>query len=269
MGTLLRSATLALALPLGAAGKTGALEVSFLGPPDGPAARGAELGIAEANAQGRYFERTFALRYRESAAELPDGAVVIAAVAADRLRDALGGGRVVLNAASAEDALRDACPPGLFHTAASERMAADAGRQAESAGLGAVRVQTWHPSLVRFAARDLNARYRERFGEAMGPDAWAAWAAARLIGEAAIRGGSGGEGDGAAAIAAFLRDEISFDGQKGTALSFRPNGQLRQPLYLVVEEAVVGEAPLREVVPDRDLDSLGRVGCDPSPPLLD
>jgi len=268
MGILFRRAMLIwwLACCASAAGaadvaETQRLEVALLGAADSPAARGAALGIAEANAQGRYFKREFELVFPASPSELPTQAVVIAAVPASTLREASREGRLVINAVAHDDALRDECALRFLHTAPSARMVADARRQADEAEVSTDQIEAWHPSLVRFAARDLNKRYRDRFEEPMGSEAWAGWAAARVIGEAALRG----EGAGAAEIEAFLRERLRFDGQKGTSLTFRANGQLRQPLYLVVHGKVVGEAPLREVVPDRDLDSLGRTDCGPQP----
>ncbi len=253
---------LLFALRAGAA-EPEATAIGFLGDSASAAARGAELGIAEANVQGRYFGRVFTLV--PVAPTPPTRGVAIAALDEATLRAAQGEGRLVINAGDPADALRDDCPGGLLHTLPSARMIADASRQAARAGVGAagpgaLRVEAWHPSLERFAARDLNNRYRARFGEGMDSQAWAGWAAARAIGEAVIRGGSAEP----AAIGRYLRDDFSFDGQKGVALSFRPNGQLRQPLYLVAGDEVVAEAPVLDLVPDRDLDTLGRVECDPA-----
>lgn len=44
-------------------------------------------------------------------------------------------------------------------------------------------------------------------------------------------------------------------------MSFRPNGQLRQPLFLVEGGRIAGEAPVKGVVDIEDLDSLGSNAC--------
>ena len=122
------------------------------------------------------------------------------------------------------------------------------------------RIEAWHPSLIKYAARDLNKRYRERFDEAMGSEAWAAWAAARSLGEAVLRTRSADPDT----IAVYLEGELGLDGQKGVALTFRPNRQLRQPLYFVdAADEVVGEAPLAADAAPRDLDTLGATECAP------
>src|SRR5207249_4044325 len=40
----------------------------------------------------------------------------------------------------------------------------------------------WHPDLDQFSGRDLNLRFRRRFGAPMDELAWSAWAALKLIG---------------------------------------------------------------------------------------
>jgi ABC-type branched-subunit amino acid transport system substrate-binding protein len=97
----------------------------------------------------------------------------------------------------------------------------------EAAGFWAV---AWHDELDRFSARELNSRFRRRFGGPMTDTSWAAWAALKLVGEAVVRGGAS---DGAGLVT-FLDGAPPFDGHKGAALTFRPwDRQLRQPLYVV------------------------------------
>lgn len=95
-----------------------------------------------------------------------------------------------------------------------------------AAGLWAV---GWHHELVRFSARELNARFRRRWSAPLGETSWAAWAALKLIGEAVVRAGARDGG----ALVAFLESAPPFDGHKGEALTFRGwDHQLRQPLYV-------------------------------------
>ena len=68
----------------------------------------------------------------------------------------------------------------------------------------------------------------------------------------------------AATLLDALRSRLAFDGQKGVDMSFRADGQLRQPLLLVDGERLVGEAPVRGVVDIEDLDSLGPSRCKPT-----
>jgi hypothetical protein len=65
----------------------------------------------------------------------------------------------------------------------------------------------------------------------------------------------------ASTLLAALRARLAFDGQKGQDLSFRDNGQLRQPLLLIETNKIVGEAPVRGVTDVENLDSLGPFAC--------
>ena len=101
-------------------------------------------------------------------------------------------------------------------------------------------------------------RYTEQFGIPMDSDAWAGWAATRIVAEAVVRTGSA-EG---ATLDSYIRRDLGFDGQKGLAQTFRNNGQLRQPLLLQSAAGeLLGEAPVRGVADTNDLDSLGFADC--------
>ncbi len=228
--------------------------VSFIGEANSPAARGAALGIEEANRAARYFGFQLELDPRGT-----PGPLGIAASSDGAALEALvGPGRVVINSRVSK---RSGCRAGLFHVAPSDAMVASARAQwREALKSEAPSVAAWHPSLVKFAARDLNKRYLAQYGEVMRSEAWAAWAAARSFGEAVLRTRSVDP----AQIATYFRGAFGLDGQKGRALTFRPNRQLRQPLYYVdADDEVVGEAPLADAVPDLDLDSLGNIECAP------
>lgn len=89
----------------------------------------------------------------------------------------------------------------------------------------------WHHRLFRYGAEQLDARFRERYGEPLDDRAWAGWMAVKAAVEAALRGG--------AAESTVLAERLAgrraqFDGHKGRQLTFRPwDHQLRQPVYLV------------------------------------
>ena len=91
----------------------------------------------------------------------------------------------------------------------------------------------------------------------MDDDAWAGWAALKLLSEAVARA----QRTEPARILAYLRHEMAFDGQKGVPQTFRDTGQLRQPLLLVEAGKLVGEAPVPGIVDSNDLDSLGLTSC--------
>lgn len=123
----------------------------------------------------------------------------------------------------------------------------------------------WHYELERFSARELNGRFRRRWSAPLAETSWAAWAAVKLVGEAAVRAGAA---DGAALVA-FMESAPPFDGHKGEALTFRKwDHQLRQPLYVAGprkrEEITGGLGPLAVLadVGGKNLDALGTAMAD-------
>lgn len=240
------------------------VKLLFLGEANSPAHRGAMQGLAEAQAQGEFLGLAYTLDVLAPGATLPAGtsAVVVAAPAEALIATAAAhSGVPVLNTTLGDDRLRRECRPNLFHTLASAEMLRDAEAQWRKANPEgpAARAQVWHPDFTRYAAAQLNKRYRDTFKEAMTDEAWAGWAAVKLLSDTVAREQTA---DGTALLTA-LRERLAFDGQKGVDLSFRADGQLRQPLLLVVDGALAGEAPVRGVVDIEDLDSLGHVECLP------
>lgn len=128
----------------------------------------------------------------------------------------------------------------VFHVASSpsdRREALERWKGQES-----VEIVDWHPSLTRFGAEQLNQRYKERFGTAMEPLAWASWMAVKAAAETALRGA-----DTPADLSRRLAT-LGFDGHKGLRLRFRPSDHhLQQPLY-----AVSGGRVLAEIAPKED-----------------
>ena len=114
----------------------------------------------------------------------------------------------------------------------------------------------WSHVAEQWGAAQLQSRFSDLAGRSMRADDYAAWAAMRSIGEAVTRTN--------AATAQALRDYMLSDafelaGFKGRALSFRNwNGQMRQPVLLVTDRAVIANAPLSGFLHQRtELDTLG------------
>ncbi len=127
----------------------------------------------------------------------------------------------------------------------------------EAVGIWAV---AWHHELERFSARELNRRFRRRFGTPLDQVSWAAWAAVKLAGEGVVRA----QATSPPGLLAFLESAPPFDGHKGTALTFRAwDHQLRQPLYVVAPrkgQAIGGGRGPFEIVgetPAAGVDALG------------
>lgn len=99
----------------------------------------------------------------------------------------------------------------------------------------------WSPVSEQWGATQLQARFEKRAGRRMGPVDYAAWVAARAIGEAAVRSKSSDP----AVIAAYLRSpEFSLAGFKGQGQSFRDwDGQMRQPILISGARMLVSVSP--------------------------
>lgn len=258
--------TISLALLLTAALGAEEVKIAYVGPPmqSDSSGKGATLGLKEAQLQGAFL----GVEYSLTPAELSDLAVLRGA---DAILVAGTPGRVlavveavseqgvpVFNIAATQDALRQTCAPNLLHTIPSDAMLAAAVAQwKQSSAGGSVSAQAWHPDFVKFAARDLNNRYLEAAGSNMDDESWAAWAAVRIIADAAVNVPEGTVAD----RLDYMRSEMEFDGQKGDYMTFRDTGQLRQLLLVVVDGELAGEAPVRGVAASDDLDSLDPLVC--------
>lgn len=114
---------------------------------------------------------------------------------------------------------------------------------APAAGAG-YRVSLWETTLDTDGAGELNERFIGRFGRPMDPPAWAAWAAVKIIRDAA----GAISGTNPRALVNYLKDpETVFELEKGPGVSFRSSDhQLRQPLYMLKldSDAVWSLAPV-------------------------
>ncbi|MGD9601482.1 MAG: ABC transporter substrate-binding protein [Gammaproteobacteria bacterium] len=240
------------------------IRIAFVGTPDTPAHRGALQGLEEARAQGEFLGQRYTLEVTSDPAAIPPdvAAIVVAADSTTLTTLAQRSPAVpVLNVSHTDDALRRACEPTVFHVLPSDAMlgAAEAQwRQANPTATG-VQARAWHPDFEKYAAAQLNRRYRKAFGDAMNDQAWAGWAAVKLLSDTVAREQTAAP----ATLLDALRTRLTFDGQKGVDMSFRVDGQLRQPLLLVADDRIIGEAPVRGVADVEDLDSLGQALCTP------
>ncbi len=239
-----------------------AVRLAYVGPADSDSLAGARQGIAEGNAQGKFLGLAFELTDSRDLATALAGKPTVVLVdlpAAEVMPSAAqAAGVAVINTGAEDDALRAQCAPNLLHTLPSAAMRADALRQwKQKSPQSTASAHAWHWRAEMYAGAQLNKRYTDKTGKPMSDQAWAGWAAAKLVTDTAARLKSADP----AALLKALREDLAFDGQKGVEMSFRPNGQLRQPLLLVEQDAIVGEAPVRGVA--TDLDSLGTSDCAP------
>ena len=232
---------------------------TYAGPEDSPAWNGLQLGVAEANVQGKFLGTTFTVERNNPNAERQREPIAVFTANNGRIASLSNraGERAVFNLSDGDDAIRSACIANAFHTIPSDKMKQDAVAQWKKKDPTAeVSAAAWHSAAVKFAARDLNKRYAKKFGKPMDEQAWAGWFAGRVAADTLMRNTDAGPAE----LVALLKDG-EFDGQKGDPHSFRKNGQLRQPLMIISSTGeLLGEAPVRGIA--TDLDSLGSTTCE-------
>ncbi len=123
-------------------------------------------------------------------------------------------------------------------------------------GSEGLRSAAWHWTWERHGAPQLNQRF-DRIGKRrMQTTDYAAWAAVRAVIEAVVRTRS----TDVATLRAFMTSaEFTFDAYKGAPANFRPwDHQMRQPILLHVENAVIERAPIEGFLHEKNnLDTLG------------
>jgi hypothetical protein len=247
-----------------AAEESAEVEILFVGDQGSSAWSGASQGLIEANTQGKFLGKTFRLVQLPGAGEILSqsrpAAVVVAADAGtlEKVARTLPG-TAVFNVTLDDDGLRSRCGGNILHVLPSKAMKRDALSQWKAKHPDSdARALAWHASAVKYAGQQLNQRYSRANGKPMDDEAWAGWAAVKLLSDTVVRANSSDGGK----VLDFIRTQLEFDGQKGLDMTFSANGQLRQTLLLVEGEQIVGEGPVKGVAQGvEDLDSLGNVDC--------
>jgi ABC-type branched-subunit amino acid transport system substrate-binding protein len=243
-----------------------AVTLTFVGP-SADAYKGFLQALDESNRQGRFLGFTFE-HERIAAVDLAEagtagalGSAIFVAGGAERVLAVAEAtaGRPVFNLTSPDDALRERCLPGVFHTAASDAMLSDAVAQWASAGnsVEGVVARVWNTQFRRYAAIQLSQRFEGAQGIPLSDQAYAGWAAAKLYAQVVMAQGSADPG----VMLQALREDVAFDGQKGVPMQFRASGQLNQMILLEKDGKVLGQAPVRGVRAPHELESLGFTGC--------
>jgi len=238
------------------------ITLSFVGETNTLAFMGVSQGRDEANIQGMFLGQRYSFT-----GDVASSTAIFAAVGPYKLRQLSISypNKAIFNLIAKDNELRTECLPNVLHIIPSELMLADAVAQWHKKQPGEqVRAQTWHPSFKKYAASQLNARFTQSSNHKMDDEAWAGWAAVKLLSDSIGRS----QITDPLPLLQFLKTQLAFDGQKGIALDFRQTGQLRQPLLLINNNKIVGEAPVRGVANTINLDSLGITRClkSPSPP---
>jgi ABC transporter substrate binding protein (PQQ-dependent alcohol dehydrogenase system) len=100
----------------------------------------------------------------------------------------------------------------------------------------------WHWTFERYGAPQVNSRFIKATGRHMTGVDWAGWIAAKTVVDAYSRS----PGSDPEQVNTYLRsDQLRADGSKGVTVDYRSwSGQLRQPIVLATNDAVIDTAPL-------------------------
>ena len=236
--------------------------IHYVGPTEGSAWLGMQQGMDEANIQGEFLGQKYTIKSvtADEVKTLDNITVLLLATDAETIVNIAESEKFkqvpVFNLISDEDNLRAVCLPNLLNVSASQQMKKDASMQwAAKHPDSKAHVQGWHEDFKKFAASQLNSRFTKAQGVIMDDDAWAGWAAVKLISDTVARIQS----TDAEKMLNYLRNDIAFDGQKGAGATFRETGQLRQLVLIIENNKIMAEAPLRGV--KGGLDSLGLLSC--------
>lgn len=241
------------------------IDFAYVGAQDHSALSGVQQGIKEANQQGQFLGQSYKLDIISPAeAQNYDFSKYIAVLSAVdleafiKLSDYIPGSSI-FNLNIEDDSLRTACLPNALHTIPSASMKSDAIKQwkLKKADSNAV-AQAWHGDFVKFAARDLNKRFKKNHNKTMDDHSWSGWAAVKMTSDSVARENISTP----KSMLDHLKKNLSFDGQKGSNMNFRETGQLRQLILLVEDGRIVAEAPVRGIANPPTLDSLGLLDCE-------
>jgi hypothetical protein len=242
------------------------IEVNFayIGEKEHAALLGAKQGLEEANLQGQFLNQKYNLDVISdkdfSSHDLSKYIAVLVASDKDtfkKLSNSLPN-TPVFNLSLTDDELRTSCLKNGLHIIPSDSMHNDAIAQwKQKKSDSNAKSQAWHPDFVKFAARDLNKRFKKAYEVSMNDYSWSGWAAVKMTSDTVARTHI----TEPEKMLNYLKTELTFDGQKGSDMNFRKTGQLRQLLLLIENDEIVAEAPVRGVAKPPTLDSLGLLNC--------
>lgn len=239
----------------GTTNKSNEIKLSFIGDTNSQAFMGIKQGIDEANAQGVFLGQHYSLT------TLPNlSTAIFTTLDAKHIANISKTypKKAIFNLTAEDNDLRAKCLPNVLHIIPSQAMKKDAEKQWQKKNPDSVaKAQTWHYTFTKYAAGQLNSRFTKSTNIQMTDNAWAGWASVKLLSDSIARN----QFTETTSLLKFIKTELAFDGQKGISLNFRETGQLRQPLLLVENAKIAGEAPVRGVVNTTNLDSLGLTHC--------
>jgi hypothetical protein len=237
------------------ANQSNEIKLSFIGDTNSQAFMGIKQGIDEANAQGAFLGQSYSLTTVPNSS-----AAIFTTVDAKHIAylSRAYPNKAIFNLTAEDNELRAQCFTNVLHMLPSQAMKKDAETQWQKKKPDSSAIaQTWHHSFRKYAAGQLNTRFTRSTQHKMTDTAWAGWASVKLLSDSVARN----QFNDTTSLLQFIKTELAFDGQKGMSLNFRETGQLRQPLLLIDNGKIAGEAPVRGVVKTTNLDSLGLTHC--------
>ena len=238
---------------------------AYVGDADHPALLGVKQGLEESNLQGQFLNQEYNLDIisanNASSQDFSNYIAVLSATDTKTFKELTStlSNTPVFNLVNSDDDLRTACINNALHIIPSNKMAEDAlaqWKQKKPGAKGTV-AQGWHEDFVKFAARDLNKRFKKNYGVVMNDYSWSGWAAVKMTADTVART----QINDPEKMLNYLKTELTFDGQKGSNMNFRKTGQLRQLMLIVENNKIETEAPVRGVAKPPTLDSLGTLDC--------
>ena len=241
------------------------INFAYVGESEHPALLGVKQGIDESNLQGEFLNQRYNLDVVSSDGfnehDFKKYIAVLTSLNSKYLKDLAKqlSNTPIFNLNDESDELRLKCIENILHITPSNKMKSDALKQLKVKKPDSkATAQSWHHSFVKFAARDLNKRFKKNYQNKMDDHSWAGWAAVKMTSDTVARTQITNSRD----MLNYLKNDLSFDGQKGSDMNFRVNGQLRQLILLVENDKIVAEAPIRGVAKPLSLDSLGILECE-------
>ena len=240
------------------------INFAYVGDVNHSALLGVKQGLEESNLQGQFLNQQYNLDIVPdtdiSKQDFSNYIAVITATDVESFKKLTSRltNTPVFNLTNRDDELRTACIANALHTIPSDRMAKDALAQwKKKKPESKAEARAWHEDFVKFAARDLNKRFKKNFDVVMDDHSWAGWAAVKMTSDTVART----QINTAEKMLNYLKTELIFDGQKGSNMNFRETGQLRQLMLIIEDNKIATEAPVRGVAKPPTLDSLGILNC--------
>jgi len=240
------------------------VDFAYIGQKDHPALLGVKQGIDESNLQGQFLNQKYNLEIiSENIIEEHNFTKYIAILTTVKSEELKNLAKKltnipIFNLTDESNELRMNCITNILHITPSSKMKADALKQWQTKIPDSkARARSWHYSFKKFAARDLNKRFKKNYKTNMDDYSWAGWAAVKMTSDTIART----KIINAKNMLNYLKTKLTFDGQKGSDMNFRVTGQLRQLILLVEDNKVIAEAPVRGIAKPATLESLGILNC--------